>query len=112
VQPGRVSNERREAIVVFAPLRHVDLQDLSRRERISLLRADVRQRAEQMLGELRTAGMADEVDLIDGSGEERMPAGAVLVYATPRALQKISKLDGVAAVADIDTPLPMRTRQA
>jgi|KBSMisStandDraft_5_1062788.scaffolds.fasta_scaffold177027_1 hypothetical protein len=101
------SDERRDAIVVFEPLSHAEFQDLSRRERISLLRTKVRQRVEQMLGELRSAGMADEVELCDGQGEERVPAGSVLVRATPRALQKISKLDCVAAVADLDTPLPM-----
>jgi hypothetical protein len=102
-----MSDERREAIVVFEPLSRADLQDLSRHDRISLVRTKVRQRVEQMLHELWTAGMADEVEVSDGKDGERVPAGSVLVRATPRALQKIGELDGVAAVADLDTPLPM-----
>jgi hypothetical protein len=101
-------DERREAIVVFAPLSRAHLQGLGRRERASLLRTEVRQRTEQMLGELRSVGMADEVDLCEGEGRERVPVGALLVRATPRALKKIRKLDSVAEVADIDAPLRMR----
>jgi hypothetical protein len=102
-----MSDERRAAIVVFAPLSRADYQDLGRAERVHLLRTKVRQRVEQMLGELRTAGLADEVELRDGQDGEHVPAGSVVVRATPRALQKISELDAVAAVADLDTPLPM-----
>jgi hypothetical protein len=101
-----MSDKQREAIVVFTPLNRADLQDLSRGERLSLLRTDVRRRVKQMFSELRAAGVADEVDLCDGKDGERVPAGAVLVRATPRALQKIRELDVVAAVADMDTPLP------
>jgi hypothetical protein len=102
-----MNDERREAIVVFVPVSRADVRDLSRSERISVLRAEIRRRIEQMFSELAAAGMADEVDLCDGRDAERVPAGAVLVRGTPRALQKISELDGVAAVADIDTPLPI-----
>ena len=102
-----MNDERREAIVVFVPVSRADMRHLSRSERISVLRAEIRQRTDQMFSELRAAGMADEVDLGDGKDSERVPAGAVLVRGTPRALRKISELDGVAVVADVDTPLPI-----
>ena len=102
-----LSDERREAIVVFAPLSRANLDHLDRRGRVSLLREQTRRRVKQMLDDLRAAGLADEVDLLEDKAAGRVPAGAVLVSATPRALTKIRKLDDVAAVADIDTPLPV-----
>jgi hypothetical protein len=102
-----MNDERRDAIVVFVPVSHADLRHLSRSERVSVLRAEIRQRTDQMFSELRAAGMADEVDLGSSEDAGRVPAGAVLVRGTPRALQKISELDAVAVVADVDTPLPI-----
>jgi hypothetical protein len=102
-----LSDERCEVIVVFTPLSRVELDHLDRRGRASLLREQTRQWMKQMLDDLRTAGMVDEVDLLDGNAGERAPAGAVLLKATPRALARIRKLPYVAAVADSDTPLPM-----
>jgi hypothetical protein len=92
---------------VFTPLSRADLDHLDRRGRAGALRERTRHRVRQMLDQLRAAGMADEVDLLDGKAGERAPSGAVLVRATPRALAKIRKLADVAAVADIDTPLPI-----
>jgi hypothetical protein len=101
------SDERCDAIVVFAPLNRADLDHLDRRGRASLLREQTRHLVQQMLDDLRAAGLADEVVLVDGKAEDPVPAGTVLVRATPSSLAKVQNLPYVAAVADIDTPLPI-----
>jgi hypothetical protein len=101
-----MSDNRHEAIVVFGPLDGTDWRQLNRRERAKMLRGEAQKRAKRMLEDLRRAGMTGEVDLLDGPGQRSVPAGAVLVRATPRALNMIRKAKGVAAVADVDTQLP------
>ena len=101
-----MSDNRHEAIVVFEPLDGTGWRRLNRRERAKLLRGEAQRRAERMLDDLDRAGMAGEVDLLDGPGQRSVPAGAVLVRATPQALKMIRETKGVAAVADVDTQLP------
>jgi hypothetical protein len=100
-----MSGSRREAIVVFAPPEDADWHRLDRRERSTLLRNEVQQHVEQMLDDLHRAGMAAEADVLDGAAARGIPAGAVLVRATPRALKVIRRAKGVIAVADADTQL-------
>jgi hypothetical protein len=101
-----MSDSRREAIVVFGPPDGTDWRRLDRRERADVLRSEVGQRVERMFDDLARAGMAGEVDILDGTAAPSIPAGAVLVRATPRALKMIQETRDVAAVADLDTPLP------
>ena len=102
-----MDDSRREVIVVFEPLDGTAWRHLSRPRRAELLRSDAQRRVEEMLDDLRRAGMAEDVDILESAAGRSVPAGTVLVKATPRALKMIRKIKGVAAVADVDTPLAM-----
>jgi hypothetical protein len=100
-----MSSARREAIVVFAPPEDADWGLLSRRERSTLMRNEAQRRITEVVGDLGHAGLAGEVEVLGGSAAQGIPAGAVLIQATPRALKMIRNAASVVAVADADSEL-------
>jgi formylmethanofuran:tetrahydromethanopterin formyltransferase len=107
-----MEGKRVAAYITFEPGDRNALRALPRTQRLDFLRSTTAARARDLLAALESQGLGSDIDVVNESASQGVPAGTVLVNATERALEAACAVDGVAAVAYADTQLPIEPRSA